>query len=253
METSRMTSPLLKFRADHVVQPRLEEIEKAYLARDFELFGKITMQDSNQFHATCLDTYPPIFYMNDVSKTIIRLVHVINSYYGEVRAAYTFDAGPNAVIYTLEKDVAMVAAVMATYFPAPGAAEDYCNKADVLSCYLDDSSLIPAELRAKLDETGRKPIAGDVKYVFLTKSGPGPIQQPMSEALLSPATGLPVAPSSKHKRMVIGSADTNAALQKKLDAKFFEVASRDAFKLLTISAVAIGAIVAARFYRFGKF
>jgi diphosphomevalonate decarboxylase len=103
METSRLTSPLLQYRAASIVQPRLEEMEKAYLEKDFQIFGKLTMQDSNQFHATCLDTYPPIFYMNDTSKVIIRLVHVINSYYNEIRAAYTFDAGPNAVIYTLEK------------------------------------------------------------------------------------------------------------------------------------------------------
>ncbi|CAM9264385.1 unnamed protein product, partial [Sphacelaria rigidula] len=51
-----------------VVEPRLEEIEKAYLTKDFPTFGRITMQDSNQFHATCLDTYPPIFYMNDISR-----------------------------------------------------------------------------------------------------------------------------------------------------------------------------------------
>jgi diphosphomevalonate decarboxylase len=103
METSRLTSQLLKHRAEVVVQPRLEALEAAYLAKDFETFGRITMQDSNQFHAVCLDTYPPIFYMNDTSKAIIRLVHVINAFFGEVRAAYTFDAGPNAVIYTLEK------------------------------------------------------------------------------------------------------------------------------------------------------
>lgn len=103
METSRLTSPLLQFRAAEVVQPRLEAIEKAFLARDFEEFGKITMQDSNQFHATCLDTYPPIFYMNDISRMIIRLVHVINAFYGSIKAAYTFDAGPNAVIYTLDE------------------------------------------------------------------------------------------------------------------------------------------------------
>lgn len=53
-----------------VVEPRLAEIEKAYLEKDFSTFGKITMQDSNQFHATCLDTYPPIFYMNDVSRWV---------------------------------------------------------------------------------------------------------------------------------------------------------------------------------------
>ncbi len=103
METSRLTSVLLQYRAAAVVQERLDAIEAAYLARDFETFGRITMQDSNQFHAVCLDTYPPIFYMNDISKSIIRLVHVINAYYGRVVAAYTFDAGPNAVIYLLEK------------------------------------------------------------------------------------------------------------------------------------------------------
>jgi diphosphomevalonate decarboxylase len=103
METSRLTSELLQHRAAAVVQPRLEAIEAAYLARDFETFGRITMQDSNQFHAVCLDTYPPIFYMNDVSKAVIRVVHVVNAYFGCVKAAYTFDAGPNAVIYTLEK------------------------------------------------------------------------------------------------------------------------------------------------------
>jgi diphosphomevalonate decarboxylase len=91
METSRLTSELLQHRAAAVVQPRLEA------------FGRITMQDSNQFHAVCLDTYPPIFYMNDVSKAVIRVVHVVNAYFGCVKAAYTFDAGPNAVIYTLEK------------------------------------------------------------------------------------------------------------------------------------------------------
>ena len=36
-------------------------------------------QDSNQFHACCMDTMPPIFYMNDVSKKIIAFVHNINT------------------------------------------------------------------------------------------------------------------------------------------------------------------------------
>ena len=41
--------------------------------------------------------------MNDTSKAIIRLVHALNALNGSICAAYTFDAGPNAVIYTLEK------------------------------------------------------------------------------------------------------------------------------------------------------
>lgn len=103
METSRLTSLLLQHRASHIVQQRLDEIEQAYLNKDFETFGRITMQDSNQFHAVCLDTYPPIFYMNDASKSIIKLVHAFNEQMGKVVAAYTFDAGPNPVIYTLDE------------------------------------------------------------------------------------------------------------------------------------------------------
>ena len=105
----QMSSHFLKFQFifHHLFfcseNQRLEEIETAFLGHDFETFGKITMQDSNQFHAVCQDTYPPIFYMNDMSKSIIRLVHVINAHFGCIKAAYTFDAGPNAVIYCLDE------------------------------------------------------------------------------------------------------------------------------------------------------
>lgn len=74
-----------QYRAEHVVEPRLAEMEAAYVAKDFPTFARISMQDSNQFHATCLDTYPPIFYMNDTSKQIISLCHQLN-------------AGPDGVI-----------------------------------------------------------------------------------------------------------------------------------------------------------
>ena len=202
METSRLTSPLLQFRASHVVQPRLEELEAAYLRRDFETFGKLTMQDSNQFHATCLDTYPPIFYMNDVSKSIIRLCTVLNSFYGEIKAAYTFDAGPNAVIYCLAKDSELIFAAMSHYFPAPGEPKDYCN-APADYTRVQTAGLLPAELIAAMNKAGRDPAAGDVKYMFYTKSGPGPLHQPLEEAILSPSTGLPVEAGPKHKRMKI--------------------------------------------------
>jgi diphosphomevalonate decarboxylase len=208
METSRKTSPLLQFRAAEVVQGRLDAIEAAYLAHDFETFGRITMQDSNQFHAVCLDTYPPIFYMNDTSKAIIRLVHVINEHFGRVVAAYTFDAGPNAVIYLLEKDVELVLSVMAKYFPSHQAdVANYCSNPSLFTSVTErESEVISPELGVQLKKTGVKPTPGDVKFVFVTKSGPGPILQPMSEALLSPETGLPVAPNGKHKRLVISAS-----------------------------------------------
>ena len=169
METSRKTSLLLQHRASHVVQPRLEEMEKAYLAKDFETFGRITMQDSNQFHAVCLDTYPPIFYMNDVSKSIIRLATALNAFMGKIVAAYTFDAGPNAVIYTLAEYEPLVTAAMMRFFPAPKNQYDaYCNNPVAMNGILAQTeTLLSPELIAKLDACGRVPgDAGDVKVCY---------------------------------------------------------------------------------------
>lgn len=60
---------------------------EAIRKKDFAAFAELTMKDSNQFHATCLDTYPPIFYLNHVSQQIISLVHRYNKHYGETRVS----------------------------------------------------------------------------------------------------------------------------------------------------------------------
>ena len=66
------------------------------------------MKDSSEFHAICLDTFPPIFYLNDTSKIVIKVCHFINDWYknkcktnnngNKYMVCYTFDAGPNAVL-----------------------------------------------------------------------------------------------------------------------------------------------------------
>lgn len=99
MQTTVKTSDLFQWRIKEVVPKRFEDMKKSIIEKDFPTFADLTMKDSNSFHATCLDSYPPIFYLNDTSKKIIKLVHAINEYYKETIAAYTFDAGPNAVIY----------------------------------------------------------------------------------------------------------------------------------------------------------
>ncbi|XP_043562691.1 diphosphomevalonate decarboxylase isoform X5 [Chiloscyllium plagiosum] len=116
MQTSVKTSPLLKYRTE-IVPERMKEMIDAIKRQDFETFGQLTMKDSNQFHATCLDTFPPIIYLNDISKRIINLVHRYNSHFGETRVAYTFDAGPNAVIYIREQHVDEFVEVVKHYFP----------------------------------------------------------------------------------------------------------------------------------------
>lgn len=73
---------VLQYRAE-IVPKRMMEMSEAIKQRDFEKFAQLTMKDSNQFHATCLDTFPPIFYLNEISKCIINLVHRYNSHFDE--------------------------------------------------------------------------------------------------------------------------------------------------------------------------
>jgi diphosphomevalonate decarboxylase len=99
MQTTVATSKLFPQRVRDVVPEHMETMKKAILKKDFESFAKVTMMDSNSFHAVCLDTFPPIAYLNPTSFAAIKLVGDINKKAGKTIAAYTFDAGPNAVIY----------------------------------------------------------------------------------------------------------------------------------------------------------
>lgn len=76
------TSEFLKHRVKEIVPKRISSIIDAIKDRNFDTFAKITMQDSNSFHATCLDTFPPCVYMNDISHLIVDVVHAYNDVKG---------------------------------------------------------------------------------------------------------------------------------------------------------------------------
>lgn len=98
-------------------------------------------------------------------------------------------------------------AMVTAFYPAPGASADYCNRPDIYdSAAARQADLLSPATMTRLHATGRVPRAGDVKYVFVTKSGPGPVRQPIEESLLDPATGGLVEPGPRHKRMRIGDA-----------------------------------------------
>lgn len=164
MQRSVVTSPLLKFRADHLVDERMHVMEKAILEKDFETFAKLTMQDSNQFHAVCMDTYPPVFYLNDTSKAIIQLVHQINEQAGFSKAAYTFDAGPNAVIFTLKEHLSEVMSTILRMTPEGLSVYDPMN-------LVEENSF---NAHGKDDLKSGKPVLHGVEKVMVTKGGPGP-------------------------------------------------------------------------------
>jgi len=128
MQRSVETSALLQHRIKHVVPARMTAICDAIKAKDFDSFARITMQDSNQFHAVALDTDPPIFYMNDVSRAIIALIVEYNrasvASGSSLKAAYTYDAGPNAVIYAPKENIREIINLIVAYFPQSQAFKD---------------------------------------------------------------------------------------------------------------------------------
>jgi len=170
METSVKTSDLLRFRKQNIVPERISRIETAIKERDFETFGIETMKDSNQFHAVCADTYPPIFYMNDISKNIIHLITKYNTISKQIKAAYTFDAGPNAVIYTPPQNYDEVLALINHYFPITSAP---------LSSYKLPSQL--ENLIPKFEDV--------LQGIISTKVGPGPQRLSDDYSLIDPLTG----------------------------------------------------------------
>ncbi|NWU05201.1 MVD1 decarboxylase, partial [Cephalopterus ornatus] len=182
MQTSVETSPLLKHRAEVVVPERLAQMMRHIRERDFEGFGQLAMRDSNQFHATCLDTFPPIFYLNDLSRHIIALAHRYNAHHGHTKVAYTFDAGPNAVIFTLADTVDEFVEVVRRSFPPAANGDQFVRGLPV------GSAALPQELVAAVVT---EPVPGAVQYILHTKPGPGPqlVDDP-SQHLLG-ADGLP--------------------------------------------------------------
>lgn len=199
MQTSMKTSELLRHRADHIVPERMRKMEEAIVKRDFEQFALTTMQDSNQFHATCLDTYPPIFYMNDISRLIVHLLTKFNALPSGVRAAYTYDAGPNCVIYAQKADIPAILRSVFWFFPP---AEDqtpghYFN--DRLAVFPEG---VGAALKG-LDEAdwyrtvGFQPQPGSLRYILHTVVGDGPRVLSTQDDSLLTAEGQPKAKKSE--------------------------------------------------------
>jgi len=153
MQSTVKTSPLLKERIEQVVPKRMEEMVKAIKNKDFNMFAEITMRDSNQFHAVCLDSFPPIFYLNDISRAIIKLVNEYNAISSDYKAAYTFDAGPNAVIYTLRENLDELAGLVKRYFMG------------------EERGQIPSSFRVDAVPILEK---GSVRHIIKTTVGDGP-------------------------------------------------------------------------------
>jgi diphosphomevalonate decarboxylase len=166
MQATVKTSLLFETRVKVLVPQRMIAMENAIKQRDFESFAEVTMRDSNNFHATCEDTWPPIFYLNDVSRAAIRLVENINKREGRMVAAYTFDAGPNAVIFHLAKDTDLVAGTFKAMLGGKGGWDgERGNEISAKDNYMEG-----------LDMRAVGVIEEGVSRVILTGVGEGPVK-----------------------------------------------------------------------------
>ncbi|KAJ8100381.1 GHMP kinase [Lipomyces tetrasporus] len=177
MQTTVNTSTLFKYRAEVVVPQRFKEMSKAIVNKDFETFGKLTMIDSNQFHAVCLDSSPPVFYMNDTSRLVIGLIEKFNKIHDRVVAAYTFDAGPNAVLYYLERDEPIVLGLLKAAVPEVDGWDKKSYTASI-------APTVPEGVDKRILEALRE----GVSKIILTGVGSGP--QSTEETLVD-SNGLP--------------------------------------------------------------
>lgn len=177
MQTTVTTSELMRKRVQ-VVPQHTEEMTEAIRSQDFPKFARITMQESNQFHAVCLDTYPPVFYLTDTSRRIIQLVHAYNSLRKETRVAYTFDAGPNACLYMMEEDIPQITAFVDHFFPPARDSEEP---------FVRGIKVTPAQLKQEeLDCFNIPRSKGEIKYIIHTKVGSGPqVVKDPEQSLLS--------------------------------------------------------------------
>lgn len=84
------------------IDEKIKLVESFVKNKHFEELGKLVMKESNEMHAVCLDSYPPIFYLNEKSIGVIKEVMKLNE--KNFVAFYSFDAGPNPFIFVLKSN-----------------------------------------------------------------------------------------------------------------------------------------------------
>ncbi len=102
MRTSIDTNPLYGGWVKYEEEEMNNQVIEAMKAKNFPKLAELIMKASNNLHQICLGTYPPIIYLTQKSMEIIDAISELNK--NGIKAAYTFDAGPNPVIFCIAKN-----------------------------------------------------------------------------------------------------------------------------------------------------
>jgi len=104
------TSPLQACRVADAPR-RLDLCRRALLSRDFDALAGIVELDSNLMHAVMMTSTPPLFYWQESTLTVMRLVREWRL--GGLPVCYSIDAGPNVHVITEGAEAGHVADLLA--------------------------------------------------------------------------------------------------------------------------------------------
>jgi diphosphomevalonate decarboxylase len=90
----------LQAERTRLVPGRLEQLKQGIAEKDFATVGAVTMEDSDHFHS--IVERSGFTYLKDSSHAFRHAIHDFNA--SGIKAAYTFDAGPNPFVITQQED-----------------------------------------------------------------------------------------------------------------------------------------------------
>lgn len=102
MRRSVETAPLYWHWVEYEENVLLPRLLEAFKIRDYHKIWEIVIRASDGLHSIMLNSYPKIVYMNDSSHNIANMILDLNNKLGKNVAAYSFDAGPNPLIFTTQ-------------------------------------------------------------------------------------------------------------------------------------------------------
>lgn len=117
MRRSVETSEIFKQRLP-ALDKRIERLVDALRRRHFPDFAQVVVQESDELHAVCADTTPPVHYLTDSSEKIMNFVRAYNEMNGDTRLAYSFDAGANAFLFFESPNEQDILGLLRAYFPS---------------------------------------------------------------------------------------------------------------------------------------